>query len=433
MEDLFFYNPWWKGEPIRGLKPYRREIFGNIEGYIKTVDRIIIIKGPRRVGKTTLIYQLISGLLDSGVDPKKILYVSFDDPKTRASIDKILDFYKTEIIKRPLEGGPIYVFLDEVQFLEDWQYELKKYYDRGFPIKFIVSGSSATLIKKGAESLMGRTIEEIMLPFSFREFFEYRTGKKAEDIDIENIGLLDVKKYEEKAKIVFSEYLEAGGFPSIFDADPPLRSKLIMEDIIEKALYRDAVSLYKIKNPEILEKLFIYLVTSTAQTGNINNISSTIGLSRLYTSKYITYLKNAYFILAFKKYSRSAGKTARSLEKFYCIDPAIIKTFLSADFAQEIGHTIESIIARHLLGKDVYYWKNYHEVDFIVKGEETVPVEVKYKSQYTEKDFSGLLEFCAKFKTEKGVLVTKDVFDKKVVDRKTFYIVPAWLYLLSIK
>ncbi len=431
MEELVFYNPWWKDDfKKEHVKTFRRDAFERIVNYLETVNRIVVVKGPRRVGKTTLVYQLILHLLENGTDPKKILYISFDDPKLRVDFDKLLGFYKTEILKGSLEDEKVYIFLDEVQFLENWQYFLKKYYDRSFPIKFVVSGSSATLIKKASESLMGRTIEEVMLPFSFREFFEYRTGVKPEKMQIEEIDTLLVKKYEEKAKIVFQEYCETGGFPNLFGVDQGIQQKLMREDIVEKALYRDIVSIYDIKKPEMLERLFIYLANTTAQTANVNSISKRIGFSRQYLSKYITYLKNAYFIIAFRKYSKSAGKTIRSAEKIYCIDPAMISIFLSAEFEFEAGHIFESIVARHLFGKSVFYWKNYHEVDFVVKENGLLPIEVKYKSQYSDKDLAGLLEFCRKYGCKKAALITKDMFGKKEIAGNTVHIIPLWAYIL---
>src|SRR3989338_6991794 len=102
MEEVIFYNPWWNGKFAEGII-FKRESFGRVLGYIEKTDRIVIVKGPRRVGKTTLIYQIISNLLEKGTDPKTILYLSFDDPKLRKDFDKIIDFYKTEILKSGIE------------------------------------------------------------------------------------------------------------------------------------------------------------------------------------------------------------------------------------------------------------------------------------------------------------------------------------------
>ncbi|MFQ6121266.1 MAG: ATP-binding protein, partial [Methanosarcinales archaeon] len=414
---LFFYNPWWvKKMPFYLVKRYKREVFYKIKEYLN-LNRIVVIKGPRRVGKTTVMYQLIDYLLQE-VKPEEILYVPFDDPKL-TDIDKIIDFYQSKILKASLDEKKTYLFLDEVQYLENWQYLVKKYYDRNYPIKFIVSGSSATLIRKGTESLMGRTIEEILLPFSFKEFFQYRFKKKIV-LSLDKLNLIEIKRYERAAKILFEEYLLKGGFPNIFEIkEIELWQKVIKEDVIDKAIYRDIVTLYDIKNPLLLEKLFLYLVGITGQILNVNNISRSIGLSRAYVNKYLFYLKNAYFILGVKKYAKSIEKIIKSNEKVYVLDSAIINSLLNKTRVDEnfAGHLVESVVAEHLIMYECYYWRNYYEVDFIVKiKNRLVPIEVKYRSKINKKDLKGLVRFMEIFNVNKGFIITKDFFKKEEID-----------------
>jgi len=429
---LFFYNPWWvKKIPPYLVKEYKRDAFYKIEKYLD-INRIIVIKGPRRVGKTTVIYQMIDELLKK-VDSNQILYVPFDDPNLR-DFDKILDFYQSKILKAGLDKKQTYLFLDEIQYLKNWQYHAKKYYDRSYPIKFVVSGSSATLIRKGTESLMGRTIEEILLPFSFREFLQYHLKERI-SLKLDALDSVRIKKYEKDARILFEDYLLKGGFPNIFEIEETgLWQKLIRDDVIDKVIYRDIVTLYDLKKPELLEKLFLYLTGINGQILNVSNISNSIGLSREYVNKYLIYLKNAYFLLGVKKYAKSIEKIVRSNEKVYILDPAIInsllnKTRIDEDFA---GHLVESIIAEHLIGHEYYYWRDYYEVDFVVKiKSRLLPIEVKYRSQVRKKDLNGLLTFMERFNINRGILVTKDMFDKQKIDRKEILFIPAWLFLLS--
>lgn len=438
MEDvLFFYNPWWtkRAVPSYILKEFKREAFYKFKDYLK-LNRILILKGPRRVGKTTILYQIINTLLQERVKPENILYLSLDDPKLKIDFDKIIDFYQTKILKGSIESGTIYIFLDEVQYLENWQYYVKKYFDRGFPIKFIVSGSSATLIRKGTESLMGRTIEETLLPFSFKEFLGYHTKEKIELKPLDKIDLVSIKKYESKAKIFFEEYLLKGGFPNIFEIEEVgVWQKLVKEDIIDKAIYRDMVSLYNIKKPELLEKLFFYMAGITGQILNVSNISGSIGLSREYTNKYLQYLKSTLLLFTVKKYAKSIEKIIRSNEKAFILDQGIINSLLNKTKIDDVfaGHLVETVVLRHLLKYEVFYWKNYYETDFVIRIKNKIlPIEVKYKSQIDKKDLKGLLKFMEKFKVEKGVVVTKDLFEKQKTDGKEVLFVPAWLFLLSV-
>ncbi|MGB9613403.1 MAG: AAA family ATPase, partial [Candidatus Margulisiibacteriota bacterium] len=179
-ESLNFYNPWWRtGRVPDELKlVYQRPILRKLISYLN-LDRIVVLKGPRRTGKSTLLYQIIDSLILNGVSPQSILYLSFDDIDARAELSLIIKAYEEILSKNIAETKETYCLLDEVHFLDNWSFQIKKYFDRKFPIKFIVSGSSASLIKKGAESLAGRTVEEIILPFSFKEYLAFKTKDKA--------------------------------------------------------------------------------------------------------------------------------------------------------------------------------------------------------------------------------------------------------------
>jgi len=437
MEDvLFFYNPWWtkRAVPLHLLKEFKREIFYKLKDYLK-LDRILILKGPRRVGKTTVLYQIIDSLLQEKINPENILYLSLDDPKLKVDFDKIIDFYQATILKQSVsESETVYVFLDEVQYLENWQYYVKKYFDRSYPIKFIVSGSSATLIRKGTESLMGRTVEETLLPFSFKEFLEYHAKEKIELKPLDKIDIVSIKKYEGRAKIFFDKYLLKGGFPNIFEIDEvDIWQKLMKEDIIDKAIYRDIVSSYDVKKPELLEKLFFYMVGITGQILNISNISNSIGLSREYVNKYLHYLKSTLLLFTLRKYAKSIEKIARSSEKAFILDQGIVNSMLNKTKIDEVfaGHLVETVVLRHLLKYEAYYWKNYYEVDFVISIENRIlPVEVKYKSQIDKADLKGVLKFMEKFKAKEGMVVTKDLFERQKVDDREILFIPAWLFLL---
>jgi len=438
MEDaIFFYNPWWtEGKvPPYMLKEFKRDVLYKLKKYLM-LNRILVLKGPRRVGKTTVLYQILNSLLEEKTKPENILYLSFDDPKLRLDFDKIIDFYQTKILKGTVsDSGIVYIFFDEVQYLDNWQYYVKKYYDRNYPIKFIISGSSATLIRKGTESLMGRTVEETLLPFSFKEFLEYYTKESINSMPIDRLDILFAKKYETKAKIFFEKYLLRGGFPNIFDIEETgVWQKLIKEDIIDKAIYRDITSLYDIKKPELLEKLLYYTAGITGQILNISNISNSIGLSREYVNIYLYYLKSAFIIFTLRKYAKSIEKTVRSNEKVFLLDTGIINALLNKTKIDDMfaGRLVEGIIFRHFIKYEIYYWKNHNEVDFILKMDNKIlPIEVKYQNEITGADLKGLVKFMDIFGVERGMVITKDLLDRKIVDDREVVFAPAWLFLLS--
>lgn len=443
-ESLYFYNPWWETGrvPVDLIKDYHRPVIQKLFSFLP-VDRVLVLKGPRRTGKTTILYQIIHRLLTNGIAAADILFLSFDDMKLRIDLDEILKAYQ-EINKRLIkEGRPVYVVLDEVHFLENWQFSVKKYFDRKYPLKFLVSGSAATLMKKGTESLAGRTIEETIYPFSFYEFLNYYSKNQKLIDAINNLrdnfipfDIVDITKlipYITEIKIAFEEYVEKGGFPNLFGIrEKLLWRRLVREDIVEKVIYRDLVELYGIKRPEILEKLFLYLADISSQVLSVTNISNSIGLSREYTEKYLMYLEQALLIKRLKKFAKSIEKSIRSSEKVHLLDSGLINAFSKV----ETGQIIESIVASHLLRREegkVYYFREKYEVDLVFEMDELIfPVEVKYKDRISKRDLSGLYSFSRKFKSEMLIIVTRDLLKEESSHGvKTVYL-PAWLFLILL-
>jgi predicted AAA+ superfamily ATPase len=442
-ELLHFYNPWWvqKGIPEELLPDYQRPVLDTLLSYL-TLDRIIVIKGPRRTGKTTLMYQMAARLLENGIKPENIFFLSFDDPTARLDIDEITKIYQQLTRQVFSKQTTVYFFFDEIQFIDNWSFSIKRYFDRKLPIKFIVSGSAASLIKKGAESLAGRTVEEVILPFSFYEYLIYhlRDGKLIEVID-ELRGVFNFSKlpardmlipYETQIKIILDDYLQSGGFPHLLKVkEKILRLKLLREDVIEKVIYRDLIELYQIKKPRVLENLFLYLASHSSELLNIANIANSLSLSREYTERYIDYLRESYLIFKCRAYSKAAETRIRRMEKCYVSDPGLMQVALS----RSPGKTAETVVAGHLLDRMPVYWRNHNvEVDIVVeKNEMVVPIEVKYSDDIRVSDMKGLLKFLDVFKGEVGLLVTKNQLEERKIGDKMIFSIPVWLFLLLLK
>ncbi|BCB96213.1 hypothetical protein JZK55_11350 [Dissulfurispira thermophila] len=443
-ESLYFYNPWWEtgSVPSYLTQQYHRPVVKDIISYL-SLDRVIILKGPRRTGKTTIFYQIIDNLIKSGISAKDILFVTFDDIRLRVDFDEVIKAY--ELIRRGeiKDASRIYVFMDEVHFLENWQFFVKKYFDRKYPIKFLISGSAASLIKKGSESLAGRTIDEIILPFSFYEFLslqsrDHRMMKVIADLRegfryFEPIDTIDLIPYLTEIKMKFEEYIEKGGFPNLFAIKEPLLWKrLVREDIIEKVIYRDMVELYDIKKPEALEKLFLYLTGITSEILSVTNIANSLGLSREYTEKYLYYLEQSLLIKRLRKYARSIEKSIRSLEKLHILDSGLINAFSRVD----ISKTIETIIVSHLIrlkGADVFYFREGYEMDAIIELDKKVyPVEVKYKDDISKKELRGIEGFYKKFKSDRAIIVSRDNLKEEHINGCNVLFIPAWLFTLLV-
>jgi predicted AAA+ superfamily ATPase len=204
--DLDRYNEWWLyGKVRQELAPsYKRLPFSSAWNLLNT-RQIAILTGLRRIGKTTILYQLISKLLESH-DEKNVMYYSFEEKgdKTR----DVLEAYEKQVLRRPIQdAGRLFIFLDEVQYSPDWVYTVKRYYDLYPNIKFYLSGSSSLLLGEEAlDKLAGRFFFLDVYPLTFKEFMQIKG--------------VDVKEPSSALEPYFSDYLTKAGFPEILTYSP---------------------------------------------------------------------------------------------------------------------------------------------------------------------------------------------------------------------
>ena len=172
LKILNAYNPWWKNSQIPSdyLREMKRTAFYEAERIVmnESVRRFIILSGARRVGKTTILYQLIQKLIQQEVDEKNIIYLSLDNPILKfGTLDKIMEIYINNIAT----VGPVYIFLDEIQYATDWNNWLKVFYDQNKNWNIVATGSASPLINKGiTESGVGRWITITVPTLSFYEY-----------------------------------------------------------------------------------------------------------------------------------------------------------------------------------------------------------------------------------------------------------------------
>ena len=278
------FNPWWiSGKVDEELAlPFKRDIYIDIE---KRLDKrfILALVGLRRIGKTTIIYQLIQRLIKANIDKANILFFSFDE--VSAKLDEVLEKYK-EIHNKDLREKKIYIFLDEIQKCSGWENELKKYYDLYPKLKFIISGSESLFIrKKTKETLAGRIFEFILTPFTFGEYLKFNKIKEEEF------------KYETKIKPFFYKFIEKGGFPETFSFETDRDFKeYISALVVDKIVYKDIPKMFKLEDPEFLRVLLELISTNPGMYIDYQSLSKQFGKDRRVIKDYINYLKESFLI-----------------------------------------------------------------------------------------------------------------------------------------
>jgi hypothetical protein len=456
LENLEKINEWWEtGKIPAELVPQtKRNLFSQIAD---TLDdrRIVAIIGPRRTGKTTLMFQLMDMLIrEKGIDPRHILFFSCDDIELREKKELIGDVIKTyfeDFLRQDYREEKCYVFIDEIHWVRDWQLWLKKYYDMKYNIKFIITGSSSAKIKREQkESLTGRMSEFTLYPMTFREFLKFNNVDTGKNLVLKEMSLkgleLERQRYGPKLileiKKLLDEYLLTGGLPEWFETKNLSKwQKKLREDIIKRVVYDDIAMLYSVKTPSKIEALIKLLSALQSRAYSYNSLANTLGIDNETAGQYVSYLKESHIIFETMNYAASVEKQLRKNYKFVIFDSGIrnaierVRTLTTAD----TGYIIEGSVQQHFLWNTqgeaytVFYWREKEEVDVVIKTDtDTIPVEVKYRSKITASDLEGLAKFISKYKSPLAMVITKDTLELRKIAGTDVLFISAWLFLSVI-
>ncbi len=456
------YNPWWKTETIHPKlsKTYRRFAFYEAMKWLMdhNIRRTVVLTGARRVGKTTIQYQIIEELLKRGVAPQRIVFISMDHPMLKLSgVNDILECYHENIYP----NQDVFYFFDEIQYAQDWDKWLKTIYDMQPDSKVVATGSaSPALIKGNQESGAGRwtTIQVPTLSFyEYCELLNVDRPKLAKDLKI--TPLLH-KTQQERTNIMlqlskvqkhFNRYLQVGGFPELALADNDSMAQQIMrEDVVDKVLKRDLPSLYNIRNATELERIFLYLCNVSSEIVSIGAITKELcGVSRQTVENYIQYLESANLIYQSWPVNMAGKKVLKASPKIYIADAAIRNAVLMDDSILtnpvEMGKIVETAVYKHVAAfyyqqaASVGYFRGGRkekEVDIVVEYTSTknILIEVKYRENATISDDDAISELSSD--AAASIVITKNESDFGVHNTKAgkdLIRIPAFafLYLLG--
>jgi hypothetical protein len=387
---LELLNEWW----LRGsvskekAKPYKRKIFPELEKLMEP-RQMLILTGLRRVGKSTLIYQMIEELIAGGTDPAKILYFSFDQ-KVEEPL-RILEEYQ-KLTRVHWKEDKVFVFFDEVHKMDGWSAKIKLLYDSLPNLKLVLSGSASIMIEKEAiQNLAGRYFLREVNPLTLGEFAELSLGKKVENLEIWR-GELDA---------IFPLYLKRP-FPEIVKWEDEGRvSEYIKELVIEKASKVDLPDIFKHVKTSLLSTLLENFMGRPGSVLNVSSLSRDLRVHKLTLEEHISFLEFAKLIRTVKNFRPSTRAESRKMKKIYPTHIALSFPFRPS---LEKGEIFETLIASALDLRN-YWRKNSKEVDFVKRNGALLPIEVKAKPEVRKDDLKNLLYFMEKYGADKGLLV----------------------------
>lgn len=409
-------NPWWEGDhtisPLyREMRP--RPYLDLFLPLVRTAEvrRAVVLMGPRRVGKTVMIYHTIEALISAGVSPNSICYLSVDHPiYSGLSLEKLLRYYaRASGLKSTTEK--LYVFFDEIQYLRDWEVHLKSLVDTYPNTKCIASGSAAAALRlRSAESGAGRFTDFLLPPLTFYEYLHLlnKTNLVEAQPEPEVGGELSFStKNIEELNAQFLHYLNFGGYPEVvfspqIQADP---ARFIKSDIIDKVLLRDLPSLYGIEDIQELNYLFTTLAFNTANEISLGELSKNSGVAKNTIKRYIEYLEAAFLIKVVHRVDHNAKRFRRAnFFKVYLTNPsmraALFSPIKSDD--QAVGALAETSVFSQWFHSEIrLYYARWHdgEVDIVnlaPKQKVAWAVEVKWSDRYCDNldELKGLFSFC---------------------------------------
>ena len=394
-----------------------RTLLQDIKNHL-TIPHAIIISGLRRSGKSTLLKEIHNAYYQD----KTIYYFNFEDERLlNFTVDDFNLLYETFI---ELLGPSNIFFFDEIQVIPQWEAFVRRMYNKG--CKFFIAGSNSSMLSKEmGTKLTGRSINIALYPFSFRECLLLKNIQPNKSVPLT----------EERARLKkeFNTYLEKGGLPEY----RRYNNNQILKDLYENILYRDVIIRYNISDEKILKELTHYLFSNYGKEISFNQLKNLLKTGSANTIKnYIDHLENAYLIFTVPKYDPSVKKQIYSKKKIYVIDTGLIN-LISFQFSKNTGRILENIVFLELKrrNKDVYYYRNKHECDFVIQNNLNITQAIQVTQQITEtnkeREINGLLEVLHSFNLQHGLILTYDQEEELIREDKKIIIKPIWKWLLD--
>ena len=386
-------NPWWINGSIpndyKAMPPraYLSRFFPLVSD--TDIRRAIILMGPRRVGKTVMIFHAIDRLIAEGVDPHKIIYVSIDTPiYNNTSLEDLFSYARFALKQDDCVGG-FYVFFDEIQYLKNWEVHLKSLIDTYRNVKFIASGSAAAALKmKSNESGAGRFTDFMLPPLTF---FEYLNLLKLDSIIVNsNNGLSPYDSINiDELNRYFIDYINFGGYPEVVFSEK-IRTNpglYIKNDIIDKVLLRDLPSLYGITDIQELNRLFVHIAFRSGNEFSYETLTKEAGIRKDVLKKYLEYLEAAFLIKVVNRIDQTAKRLQHITSfKIYLTNPSLRCALFSPINGDDdfIGSLVETAIFSQWIqgGKSDFYYANW------TKGRDKGEVDIVWVDDATQKPYS---------------------------------------------
>ena len=399
--------------------------------------KIITVPGVRRCGKSTMMEIAINDLVREGVPKENILWIGFDDERlvnmSSDELDDVIIAYMEMFPDIPIKD--VYMFLDEIQLIKDWEYFVLRIY-KSYCKNIYICGSNATMLSSELGSaLRGYPLEYETYPLSFNEFCRFK-------------GIVtDSFMEQDKARLknAFETYNQESAFPEIVLTSSRSEQLKLLHGYFDTMILRDLAEHYRITNTGVIRYFIKRIMANLSKPTSINAIYNDIRSQGLKVSKddlylWADYACNIFLFMRIPKYDRSPVKERKSLDKFYCIDNGLRNAVLmpqSNDKGKNLENTVFMHLNRHKLQSDkISYFQGNAECDFVLQREENVVLLIQVSwsiadDETREREIKGLLEASSVTGCDNLLIITDDEKDSLNMEGKRVDVIPAWEWLLG--
>jgi hypothetical protein len=386
--------------------------------------RYQLVLGPRRVGKTTVMYQTVRRLLAAGVPRQQLAWLRLDHPYLLPiDLGNLVEILIS--VRDATHDHPLYLFLDELVYAQNWDKWLKTFYDDQWPIK-IVSTSSATaaLHRRQVESGVGRWEEQFLAPYHLTEYLELAGIGHA--LETEDDLASTLMRHLRPGAASGGEIAQArrrltltGGFPELLvklekdrnEEEQVLASQMILKnDAIDRAVYKDIPQSFGVDSPMMLERLLYVLAGQLTGLLSPNTITGELGIAQPTFDRYLSYLESAFLVFTLPNYSGRELSVQKRGRKLYFVDGAVRNAALqrgtrSLQDPVEAGYLLENLVASHLRGLAeqenvrLFHWRqSQNEVDLVYDHPVSpLAIEVATSSSHSRGGFAEFVRAHPRF------------------------------------
>lgn len=323
------------------MELYKRENYlKKIRGFYDDTDVIKVITGVRRCGKSSLMKTVADELAERGVSEESIIFINLDSRKYRKiKTDDALDEL---IAEKSVTDSLKYLFIDEIQNVENFEEVINAYRDDGSYSIFITGSNSYLLSGELATKLTGRYVEFEMFTLSFDEFIEMKKFYN--------------KNVDANMMIELNNYILEGGFPKAVSYDNIADKLTYVRSVVTEIFDKDIRGRIKIKNTEAFEKVRGYIINNFGSTVSVQSIQKSLAgtglnIKRDTLDRYIRILTDAKIIYECKRFDMKSKKSLSGEKKYYIADTSFYFA-LNTDNRINYGPVLENIIYIYARSRD---------------------------------------------------------------------------------